>query len=141
MIEPTNGRVVWFRPGGGDALFGEYVNAGCQPLAATIARVWSPTMVNLSVLSPDGVPQPRTSVFLLQPEDPRVPAGSYCEWMPYQKGQAAKAEALQAKVDHYTDAEREAQLYHSKPNFSAIPAPDFSAGVNGDDKPATTSGN
>jgi hypothetical protein len=38
---------------------------------------------------------PRTSVWLRQDDDP-PPTGMYCEWMPYQKGQAAKTEALEA---------------------------------------------
>jgi len=29
-------------------------------------------------------------------DEPGVPASSYCCWMPYQKGQAAKTEALEA---------------------------------------------
>jgi Phage protein (N4 Gp49/phage Sf6 gene 66) family len=51
-------------------------------------------MVNLMVINPNGHCDVRTSVSLRQDGDPE-PQGSYCEWMPYQKGQAAKAETLE----------------------------------------------
>lgn len=81
MIEPSNGRIVLFGP---------------EKLAAIVTHVHSERMVNLCVFSPEGIPIPRTSVPLLQDED-EAPIGthSYCQWMPYQKGQAAKTEALE----------------------------------------------
>ncbi len=90
MIQPTVGRVVWFYryiPGQGHK----------GPLAAHVARVWNDRMVNLMVISQDGVPESRTSVGLVQDGD-EAPQGDYCCWMPYQKGQAAKTEALESQL-------------------------------------------
>jgi len=87
-IKPTPGRVVWYHPRGTDGLIHE---AG-TPLAAHIARVWSDTCVNLMVIDANGDPHSKTSVLLHQEGNPRPDAG-YAEWMPYQVGQAKKAEA------------------------------------------------
>jgi hypothetical protein len=54
-------------------------------------------MVNLSVVDHNGRQLGVTSVPLHQLENER-PNGMYCEWMPYQQGQAAKTEALEAKL-------------------------------------------
>jgi hypothetical protein len=89
MIKPTVGRVVWYHaplPPNHD-----------QPNAALVAFVWSDTCVNLAVFDSDGVTSHQTSVYLWQGDGPR-PSSSYCEWMPYQQGQAAKTEALEAKL-------------------------------------------
>jgi len=79
MIKPTIGRVVWFWPHG--------LNPGTQPQAALIAYVHSDTMVNLAVFDPEGEAHSRTSVWLYQGAG-EIPDGAYCEWMPYQIGQA-----------------------------------------------------
>ena len=90
MIKPTVGRVVWFYKWvSGDQHKG--------PLAAHVAFVHSDSMVNLMVIDENGNPRSETSVSLVQEGAP-VPQGNYCEWMPYQKGQAAKTEALEAKI-------------------------------------------
>lgn len=84
MITPTVGRIVWYHPKG------ELPHA--QPFAAIIAHVWSDTCVNLAIFDANGKPMsaPPTSVLLVQ-EGQEVPSGGhYCEWMPYQKQQAAK---------------------------------------------------
>lgn len=94
MIEPTVGRVVWYRPNEHD---GKALSAGTQPLAAHVAYVHSATMVNLMVIDSNGRPHSRTSVALVQEGESPMPGSSYCEWMPYQKGQAAKTEAAEAK--------------------------------------------
>jgi hypothetical protein len=39
-----------------------------------------------------------TSVRLVQDGDV-IPGGAYCEWIPFQKGQAAKYEALEKRID------------------------------------------
>jgi hypothetical protein len=88
MIKPTIGRVVWYWPTG---------DTSNQPHAAIIARVWSDEMVNLAAFDGSGVSYSRTSVPLYQGEGPR-PTGMHCEWMPYQKGQAAKAEQLEQQL-------------------------------------------
>jgi hypothetical protein len=91
MIKPTNGRIVWFTPGPRDAI-GRYDTA--QPLAAIVTHVLNDRLVNLCVFDSAGNAAARTSVPLLQDDDDR-PEGCFAEWMPYQKGQAAKTEALE----------------------------------------------
>lgn len=98
MIQPTIGRVVWYHPTPGENIVG---NDGAQPLAAIVAHVWSDTCVNLAVFDANGASTNRTSVLLVQEGNP-VPGCGYCEWMPYQKGQAAKTEALEAKASQST---------------------------------------
>lgn len=97
MIKPTVGRVVWYRPGKND--YYEMAIHGSQPLAAIVAFVWSDTLVNLTVSDHDGATHKRTSVYLDQPGAGVVRALPYCEWMPYQKGQAARTDAAEAKAD------------------------------------------
>lgn len=92
MIKPTIGRVVWYWPPPSDSIVG---NDGSQPLAALVTRVWSDTCVNLAVFDANGMPANRTSVLLHQDENPK-PSSGFAEWMPYQKGQAAKTEAIEA---------------------------------------------
>jgi hypothetical protein len=94
MIEPTPGRVVWYRPAGS--------HPSAQPHAALVAFVHDERLVNLMIVGHDGISYPGTEIPLLQDGDPRpspeqAPRG-HAEWMPYQKGQAAKAEALQAQA-------------------------------------------
>lgn len=87
MIEPTNGRVVWYQPNDHDA---GVLGAHGQPLAAHISYVHNARMVNLMVIDPNGHPHSRTSVTLLQEGDSPMVGASFCEWMPYQIGQAKK---------------------------------------------------
>jgi hypothetical protein len=90
IISPTIGRVVWYwknPPAEGDNK--------TQPEAAIVCYVHSDILVNLHVFDHNGVACSVTSVVLRQPGDGK-PAHSYCEWMPYQVGQAAKAEAADA---------------------------------------------
>jgi hypothetical protein len=94
VINPTVGRVVLFHP---DAPHD-------QPFAATIAYVHSDRMVNLSVIDANGFQFSKNSVTLIQDDD-AYPA-EYCEWMPYQKGQAAKTEALESKLQATEDDTR-----------------------------------
>lgn len=93
MIKPTVGRVVWYYPAPGDSL----VHSLGQPLAAHVANIHSDRLVNLMVIDAMGIPHARPSVVLIQDGDP-MPNGPYCVWMPYQKGQAAKTEALETKL-------------------------------------------
>lgn len=81
MIKPTVGRVVNYFPRG---------NAEGPPLAAIIACVWSDTCVNLAIFNASGTPMsdPPTLVLLVQEGNPRPTGGNFCEWMPYQVGQA-----------------------------------------------------
>lgn len=90
MIKPTVGRVVWYTPVDNAP---EGVNHKGQPFAAIVTYVFHDRMVNLAVFDHNGVAQSRTSVPLVQ-EGEQPPNGSpYCEWMPYQIGQAKKHEA------------------------------------------------
>jgi hypothetical protein len=80
MIEPTIGRVVWYRPD--DSM-------NDQPLAALVAYVHGPRSVNLAVFDPNGIAFNRTYITLRQEGDD-LPQRPFCEWMPYQIGQAKK---------------------------------------------------
>lgn len=64
-----------------------------QPFSASVAYVWSDRLVNLTVSDHDGNTQSRTSVPLVQEGDVPPAGGRYCEWMPYQVGQAKKHDA------------------------------------------------
>lgn len=89
MIKPTIGRVMWYWP--------SKANRGEQPLCALVCFVHGDDMVNLAVFGREGSTWGSASVPIVQ-EGSRYTAGDspYCEWMPYQKGQAAKTEAAEA---------------------------------------------
>jgi len=78
MIKPTVGRVVWFHP------------TETETNAAMVTHVWGDEMVNLVVFDSNGVPRGETSVWLWQGEGATIPKPTvrYCEWMPFQIGQA-----------------------------------------------------
>lgn len=99
VIKPTVGRKVWYRPSKHDKLGPVPMNAaGGEPLDATVIAVFGDRMISVLVTDIMGRQFPVLSVDLLQPGDePRKDAdgnviGRYCEWMPYQVGQAAKDE-------------------------------------------------
>lgn len=95
MITPTIGRVMWYRPG--EFLNGLTQHSADQPMTAHVCYVWSDNMVNLLVIDHAGMTQARTSVPIVQEGGPYTAGPSpYAEWMPYQKGQAAKHEAERA---------------------------------------------
>ena len=97
MIEPTVGRVVLYHPAVDDP-GGMHLSEPTKDVhAAIICYVWDNTSVNLAVFDSNGVPYARTSIYLLQEGNER-PVGPYCEWMPYQLGQAKKTEEAQAKL-------------------------------------------
>lgn len=89
MIKPTIGRVVLVRnrPTSIDL---------SQAEPALVAYVWGDRCINVGGFNAGGTPFGATSVPLLQDDDIPPTAGLYAEWMPYQKGQAAKTEALEA---------------------------------------------
>ncbi len=88
MIKPTIGRVVWF-----------YSTKDSEPMAAIITKVWNDECVNLAVFDPCGILFGKTSVTLIQEYMMTFkPEYDYAEWMPYQKGQAAKTEELEKKI-------------------------------------------
>lgn len=93
MIKPSIGRVVWYTPSRDDV---QLPRNSPQPLAAIIAYVHSDTCVNLAVFDRNGASLSRTSVPLIHDEITQSPDHAFAEWMPYQKGQAAKTEAAEA---------------------------------------------
>lgn len=92
MIKPTIGRVIWFWPSTSDTTI---ANGGDQPLPAFVTHVWSDTCVNIGGFDANGKPFGKTSVLLHQDGNER-PDSFFAEWMPYQKGQAAKAEQAES---------------------------------------------
>lgn len=95
-IAPSIGRVVWYFPSGHDTI--EQGPDG-QPLAAMVAYVWPDGSINIAVHDWHGYPWSRSKVRLVQ-DGEEVPEGSgYATWMPFQIGQAKKAESdLQQRV-------------------------------------------
>lgn len=107
VITPTVGRKVWYRPSKHDiagvgamavSVNRENPTSG-QPLDATVLAVWGDRCVNVLVLDITGKPFTKMSVTLKQEGDQMptdkdgIEYGGYVEWMPYQVGQAKKAEA------------------------------------------------
>ncbi|WP_308411477.1 Gp49 family protein [Alicycliphilus denitrificans] len=100
IIKPTVGRRVWFRPSA------EFLASNPtltqfnpdQPMDAGIVYVHHDHMVNLIVTDHVGKTIQVPSVPLLAGQhEPAEDGDVYCccEWMPYQNGQAAKAEAAE----------------------------------------------
>lgn len=85
MIKPTIGRIVWYRP---DKYLGE------EPRAAIITRVDGDRAVGLAVFYRDSLEFVQHAALVQDVDEPPL-RGAYCEWMPYQKGQAAKTETLE----------------------------------------------
>jgi hypothetical protein len=98
VVKPTVGRVVHYFPSPWDYRDGQMVKHDEQPFAAHIAYVHSDTMVNLAMFDHNGRPFHRTSVEINVP-------GARAQWMDYQKGQAAKADKLQAELDKAAGAQ------------------------------------
>lgn len=96
VIVPTPGRVVWYRPSAADTVRRD----GDAPLAAIVAGVQShfcdeknpeqaKYTVNIAGYDVFGQPFNRQNVLLVQDGEEK-PDCCYCEWMPYQIGQAAR---------------------------------------------------
>jgi hypothetical protein len=100
MIKPTVGRVVWYWPS--STADRELCSGGDQPLAALVTHVWSDSCINIAGFDANGVSFNRTSVLLVQDGNPK-PDAQYAEWMPYQKGQAAKTEQLETQLKQDPD--------------------------------------
>lgn len=101
MITPTIGRIVWYHKSKDQMHIDAYDND--QPLAAIVAYVWSSGLVNLMVIDHNGRNHFVVSVELLQDGGIAPEGGRYCEWMPYQKGQAAKTERLMERAQAIHD--------------------------------------
>lgn len=96
VITPAPGRIVWYHPAPNNNIPQLYE----QPLAAIVACVWDDRRVNLSVIDAYGHHHAVKDVMLVQPDTTAPDAGvAYAEWMPFQKGQAAKTEMATAIAD------------------------------------------
>ncbi|MDG9927393.1 MULTISPECIES: hypothetical protein [unclassified Pseudomonas] len=104
-IKPTVGRVLHFHPSR-ELAAGRGMVLLCQgdPMDAHLVYVHRSGLVNLAVFDHAGNQHAITDVKLLQDADqaPLNEQGqlieSYAAWMPYQKGQAEKTEALERQV-------------------------------------------
>lgn len=85
MITPTIGRKVWFFPG--------QQNNDNREQDATVIDVHGDRCVSLYVVNRGGTATTARSITLVQDGDMAPPIGQYCTWMPYQVGQAKKAES------------------------------------------------
>lgn len=94
IIKPTVGRVVWYYPGALDGMGA--LDGG--PMKADVVYVHNDRMVNLSIFDHVGNHYTRNSVQLVQEGDAVARGVGWCQWMPYQVGQAKKHEADEAKT-------------------------------------------
>lgn len=122
MISPSIGRIVWYHPHISER------DPNAQPLAAIVAKVISDRIVTLGVFRGDGTSFAAQSVPLLQDGDEIDLEKAFCEWMPFQKGQAAKAEAAEQPVNAKIEAlathvdDRIAELTGRIANFTVAAA-------------------
>lgn len=100
VIKPTPGRVVWYFPDQDDKI----IRNGSEPLAAIIACVCTDRFVHLAVFDANGHSESRTGIVLLQEGETAPSRGPHCAWMPYQLGQAKKAEPPAVVVNHVIGA-------------------------------------
>ncbi|KUY74572.1 hypothetical protein WI25_01480 [Burkholderia cepacia] len=70
-----------------------------QPLAAIVTYVHGPRSVNLALFDALGRNHAFTSVRLLQDDDKGSDDEPFAEWMPFQKGQAAKTEEAEKALE------------------------------------------
>lgn len=111
-IAPTVGRVVWYWPGGADEKDTMDYD-GEQPMRADICYVNDDGTVNLSVNDCVGVPFTRRDIVLYQGDHLGCSLQRpFATWMPYQKGQAAKTEAADAKAQEGNDLSAERERLH-----------------------------
>lgn len=95
-ILPTVGRKVWYRTGNSDQKMNK-INPD-DPLDATIVGIWADGLINVVVFDSHGNMFTRTGIRLRQ-EGETISNQSYCEWMPYQVGQAKAATTPQATIE------------------------------------------
>lgn len=122
-IIPTVGRVVYFTPSMNLSVIPDANSGVC---AALITAVHNDNCVNLAVFDANGYSHSRCSVCHVSTL-PEVPEGSVqkydCwDWMPYQKGQAAKTEQLEAKLG---DAHQKPSLAYCQQTGSLCNAEDL----------------
>jgi hypothetical protein len=68
------------------------------PWPCLVTKVWGDRCINAAGFNEWGTAIAFSSLKLLQDDDQPEEFGPYAEWMPYQKGQAAKTEALERQV-------------------------------------------
>lgn len=75
MIRPTVGRIVYF-----------YAKLDIDPMPAIITAVWGDDCINAVIFDYNGrpLPNPPTSITLVQPGEEKPDNSPFCEWMPYQ---------------------------------------------------------
>jgi hypothetical protein len=119
-ITPTVGRVVWFRPARDLLNAARFLTYRIEPdgrplFSAQVAFVHDDGRINVGFMDHAGNPGQYGPVSIWQEGDaPHAPDVAYCEWMPYQKGQAAKTEQLEKALDTSTvegHRARHAQLH------------------------------
>jgi hypothetical protein len=99
MITPTIGRVI---------LVHARAQGATGPWPCLVTKVWGDRCINAAGFNEWGTTVSYSSLRLLQDDDAAPEHGEYAEWMPYQKGQAAKTEALEQQVrDIGTTGERQ----------------------------------
>ncbi len=99
MIKPTIGRVVWvIRP--------RETSDIKQPEVGIVTYVYSDHLINVAGFDHGGHPFSLGSVPLVQDDEPK-PEGEFACWMPYQKGQAAKAETLEKQLESAHEFQKE----------------------------------
>ena len=124
-IIPTVGRVVYFTPAAVDAqsIIPDWQSGVC---AALVTAVHNENCVNLTVFDANGQHHARCSVCHVStlPEVPEGGVQKYdtWDWMPYQKGQAAKTEQLEAK---FGDAHQKPSLAYCQQTGSLCNAEDL----------------
>jgi hypothetical protein len=98
MIEPTPGRIVHFRTPPRpccDYAFDEGSPPGGPALPAIITVVHTPRCIDVVVFGlGESSSRKYERVVLLQDDDAAPATVNWCEWMPFQKGQAGKTEEL-----------------------------------------------
>lgn len=135
IIKPTIGRKVWYRHDGNttiDIMGGMLhpIAYSDQPMDATVIYVWGDRMVNLRIVDHAGNAFSLASVTLVQEGD-ATPGGRYCEWMPYQQGQARKeaAEPVVAQAATTAINSEDPRLVTSAAGFSLDDDKPLSGGV------------
>jgi hypothetical protein len=95
MIKPTVGRKLHYYPivdQDNRCLDGGLNYQSGQPIDANIVYVHGDNCINIAGFDHNGKQFARTSVRLVQDDEPELtPDTGYCKWMPYQVGQAKAA--------------------------------------------------
>jgi hypothetical protein len=78
-ITPTVGRVVWY-----------FRQGAVEPWDAHVCHVNGDGTINVGGFDNRAVPYASLFVPLIQEGEPKPTSGPWCEWMPYQQGQARK---------------------------------------------------